>query len=64
MGETAPNILVLGSFFDHLQALEDVHDVVDPPPLHIQVGLDLVQLCLAKAVADEAGVVDRGRLAE
>jgi hypothetical protein len=44
MGETAPNILVLGSLFDHLQALEDVYDVVDPPPLHVQVGLDLVQL--------------------
>lgn len=57
MGETPPNILVLGGLFDDLQALEDVDDVVDAPPLHIQVDLHLVQLqyhlALALVVFDE-----------
>jgi hypothetical protein len=42
--EAAPNIIILGGLFDHLQALEDVHNVVDASALDLQLQRDAVEL--------------------
>ena len=42
--QPAPDVLVLLDLPDHLQALEDVDDVVDPAPLDLELPRGLVQL--------------------
>lgn len=41
--ESPPNIIIFRCFFDHLQTLENVDDVVDPSPLDLQLDRDLVK---------------------
>lgn len=42
--ESPPNIIIFRCFFDHLQTLENVDNVVDPSPLDLQLDRDLVKL--------------------
>ena len=41
--ESPPNIIIFRCFFDHLQTLKNVDDVVDPSPLDLQLDRDLVK---------------------
>lgn len=41
--ESPPNIIIFRCFFDHLQTLENVDDVVDPSPLDLQLDRHLVK---------------------
>ena len=42
--ESPPNIIIFRCFFDHLQTLENVDDVIDPSSLHLELHRNLVQL--------------------
>lgn len=41
--ESPPNIIIFRCFFDHLQTLKNVDDVIDPSPLDLQLDRDLVK---------------------